>query len=409
LVAGCDSSPLGEFEGSVCVEGADALAELAPAEGVDFVALRSGTPDTGVSLAGAVIDEWGVRCATATDPMACATALDALPFEASLFRVGIDALTEFDLATTRGEQVSAVSEMAELLDVVGDVDTANEAALVAYAAGHEMPCGQANVRKEGDGFVLLGTRGHTCGGDVEHFEITVSKAGVLSLGEAEVAEEGDPNCAIGRRPEGLRGGARAPRSVGQVFANAARLEAASIPAFAQLARELDAHAAPRSLVRAAWASRRDEIRHAMVTARLARRFGAAARAPAVARRPARSLVEMAVDNAAEGCVRETFGALVAMLQARTSREPIVRRAMRRIAQDEIRHATLSWAIDAWARGRLPAADRRRLDEVRRRAVASLRAEISRDVAPEVARIAGVPGAEASMRLVSALDGTLWRS
>ena len=85
---------------------------------------------------------------------------------------------------------------------------------------------------------------------------------------------------------------------------------------------------------------------------LARRFGGAVDAPRVAARAVRSLEELAVENAAEGCARETFGALVATWQARAAGNPLVRGVMARIARDETRHADLAWAVDGWARGRL---------------------------------------------------------
>ena len=54
---------------------------------------------------------------------------------------------------------------------------------------------------------------------------------------------------------------------------AAWLEAASIPAFIYLARELDLHGAPSGLARAALAAARDEIRHARVMYRLLEGLG----------------------------------------------------------------------------------------------------------------------------------------
>lgn len=59
------------------------------------------------------------------------------------------------------------------------------------------------------------------------------------------------------------------------------MEAASVHAFERLARELDAHAAPQELIAAARAAVLDEMRHARTAGRLARRFGANARAPEV--------------------------------------------------------------------------------------------------------------------------------
>ncbi len=67
------------------------------------------------------------------------------------------------------------------------------------------------------------------------------------------------------------------------------------------------------------------------------------------RRPAlRSLEALAVENAVEGCVRETMGALFAMHQAASAADPHVRATMVSIAPDETRHAALGWAVAEWA-------------------------------------------------------------
>jgi hypothetical protein len=150
------------------------------------------------------------------------------------------------------------------------------------------------------------------------------------------------------------------------------------------------------------------VRHTRATARLARRFGARPIVPVLGPRQQRGLFEMALDNATEGCVRETFGALVATVQSLRAGDPVVRRSLRSIARDETRHASLSWAIDAWARKQLAPAQVRSLDDARRSAIETLRSEVLREVPAEVARIAGMPGARASLRMVAGLDASLWR-
>jgi hypothetical protein len=52
-----------------------------------------------------------------------------------------------------------------------------------------------------------------------------------------------------------------------------------------------------------------------VTADLARRHGVAPLPIKVGAFPARSLEDLAVENATEGCVRETYGALLALWQS----------------------------------------------------------------------------------------------
>jgi hypothetical protein len=217
----------------------------------------------------------------------------------------------------------------------------------------------------------------------------------------------------GRRPPGLApwtDDVRAdagPCAAGRHFALAAGLEAASVDAFHILRRELTAHGAPKRLRRAAERAAHDEIRHAKAASVLARRYGAVPHRPRVAKRRLRSLEALAVDNAVEGCVRETFGALLAMWQARKAGDPSVRAALARIAPDEVRHAALSWRIAAWLEAKVGAAGRRRVENAKRAAVDALRTEVAREPDPDLLRVAGLPCAAAALGLLSQLDKALW--
>ncbi len=174
-------------------------------------------------------------------------------------------------------------------------------------------------------------------------------------------------CTGGRLTEGFatRNGAG---SDGERLAHTAWLEAVSVHAFERLERELAAHGAPPALRRDARRARRDEVRHTAMTTRLARRRGVT---PAVPDRPStmrvRPLVELAVENAVEGCVRETYGALLAFVEALSSPDPSLRRSMRAIAEDECRHAELAWSVHAWALPRLRPAERKRVEDALREA------------------------------------------
>ena len=221
-------------------------------------------------------------------------------------------------------------------------------------------------------------------------------------------------CGIGRRPAGLRAcrPARAPggdSELGQYFAAVAHLEAASVDAFRILGDVLATHGAPRRLVRAASRAARDEIRHARVTSRLARRFGATPELPRVAPRARRSLEAIAIENATEGCVRETFGALEATWQAATARDPEVRAAMKRIAVDETRHAALAWAVDAWALERLDGAARRRVANARSAAVTKLARDVASPKPARLVRDAGVLDAARASSLVDTMARAIWRA
>ncbi|MFO0614866.1 MAG: ferritin-like domain-containing protein [Polyangiaceae bacterium] len=152
----------------------------------------------------------------------------------------------------------------------------------------------------------------------------------------------------GRRPEGFAGRrARSSTQEGAFLAEMAELEAASIGAFERLARELEALGAPWALVDRARAARADEIRHARVVRSLARARGAEPRPLRARRLRARPALEVALENAVEGCVFETFGAAVATLQAERAAEGDVREAFAQIAIDERAHASLAADVDGF--------------------------------------------------------------
>jgi hypothetical protein len=215
----------------------------------------------------------------------------------------------------------------------------------------------------------------------------------------------------GRRPGGL---CPVPTRTegspaGRYLAQATHLEAASVTAFERLADELDGHGAPPGLGRGARRAARDEARHARLVGRLARAAGS--RPPGLRVKPPRrrTLAALAIENATEGCVRETFGALIAWWQAAAATDPAVRRVARSIAPDESRHANLAWQIDAWARRRLPVRSQRQLDAARARAARTLAKDWGDTLPPEVRQPLGLPDGETATALVAELDRRLFRA
>jgi hypothetical protein len=195
---------------------------------------------------------------------------------------------------------------------------------------------------------------------------------------------GRRTCGIADPPRG------ADASLGDVLAGRAYLEEVSVHAFARLERELAAHGAPPSLLRDARRARRDEVRHTAMMSRLARRFGGRPRSPQpLAPVEVRSLRDIALENAVEGCVRETYGAVVGLVEARRSSDRDVRGAMEQIGADECRHAELAWEVARWILPRLTAAER---EEIRR----SMRSAID------------ALSADGDAAVVSALERAVWR-
>jgi hypothetical protein len=211
----------------------------------------------------------------------------------------------------------------------------------------------------------------------------------------------------GRRPEGLREAWQqgAGCELGALYAHVAWLEAASVPAFLRLADELTAHGAPEALVKSARRAAGDEVRHTRALQALARRHGASMPEVDIPPFQPRSLEAMCTENAIEGCVRETFGALVTGWQARTAGDAEVRRALGPISRDELRHAELAWAVDAWAAGRLTPLERERILQLRREALSALVHEVGSQPPPEhFVHEAGVPSREQALSLLQGLAG-----
>ncbi len=212
----------------------------------------------------------------------------------------------------------------------------------------------------------------------------------------------------GRRPFGLRPAKHDVSCViSAYFAELAHLEAASIRAFATLARELAEHDAPPDLVRAAESARRDEIRHARTMRRFARRKGARVGRVEASSAGTRSLEAIAIENAVEGCVLETYSAVLAFWQAKNAGDHEVAAAMGDIAEDEARHAALAWRVSRWAMPRLSAHAKDRLRFQVRMAVKKLENAVTLPVNPALVRELGLPTPAFAQALVAGLQHELW--
>lgn len=201
--------------------------------------------------------------------------------------------------------------------------------------------------------------------------------------------------------------ARSSDAVGQWLAGMAHAEAASVTAFEAIADELEALGAPPALVVRAREAALDEVRHAETIGRLARQRGVEPERPCWSAIERRDLEALARENAVEGCVRETWAALEAGYQARYAHDPSLRRVLRTIAEDEARHAQLSWDLDQWLRTRLDAAARARVDAARQGAVARLVRGLEDEGSSPWSEAMGLPRGAVGRRLLDELRSRLW--
>jgi hypothetical protein len=150
------------------------------------------------------------------------------------------------------------------------------------------------------------------------------------------------------------------REAASVWAERACTEWASVPAFWELAQQLEGCGAPPALAQHARAAAEDEMRHALHATALAATLARAELAlepPVMSHRVSASgasaLVRLAVESWLDGCVGEGTASACAVAEAELAAAVDLRAGHRIIAADEARHAELGWEILAWA---LSAAD-----------------------------------------------------
>lgn len=139
--------------------------------------------------------------------------------------------------------------------------------------------------------------------------------------------------------------------LGTYWTHIARLEHASIAAFARFSLELLALGAPPDLVEAAQAAMSDETRHARLAFGLASAFAQTKIGPgpldiqnAVGSASAAHIVRTAI---LEGCIGETVAAIEAAEALERASDPAVKAVLEQIARDETRHATLAYKFIQW--------------------------------------------------------------
>jgi hypothetical protein len=136
------------------------------------------------------------------------------------------------------------------------------------------------------------------------------------------------------------------------WTDTARMEHASIAAFARFSLQLLSLGAPASLLEATHRALEDETRHARLAFGLASRF----RGQPVG--PGPLSLEGAMDDGCleaivvgavvEGCIGETLASLEAAEALALARDPEVVATLEGVHADERRHAELSWQFVRWA-------------------------------------------------------------
>lgn len=337
---------------------------------------------------------------------------------------------QYYLVAVSFDLVTIINNVESLLHFIGPVNTATETELVLRAHGYNESnvgprfiCGGFSTYRENclilaDNFPYIqatscdsaeGTRSLLC----------VSPEGELFREDERYTVYGQ--CLGGRRPAGLapfapfttlarasNGDQHAPNSRGAAdFVHLYLLESAAVVAFSHLARELEERGAPLELIQRARDAAQDEVRHARLARERAYQAGAQEPLPEieVEEHKPRSLLDMALENAEEGYVRESFGAAQALLRAKWTTHPADQIFWSEIAVDELRHAELSRDLGEWLRSRLTEKQNKRVNQARARAYKNLHRELSQAASHPSTRN-DRPSAQLELTLLEHLQGDL---
>lgn len=207
-------------------------------------------------------------------------------------------------------------------------------------------------------------------------------------------------CTGGRRPIGHIEHPLSSRGLPAFLAHGARLEAASVLAFSQLADRLQAWGAPGTLVDRCREAAVEEAQHAELLGALASAAGNDVE-PATQHHVAVDLLGAALDNAVEGCVREAWSALACAVSARRARTSALRIAYERLAVDEAGHAQLAWDLHQWFMEQVSPDQRDIIIVAQRKAIADLPA-LARAQQKSAPSALNLPGAREAAHFAAGL-------
>lgn len=140
-------------------------------------------------------------------------------------------------------------------------------------------------------------------------------------------------------------------SLGQLWVEDALMEHASIASFAQFTLDLMRLGAPPDLLRDSQLAGLDEIEHSRIAFTIAERLTGVGLGPSelpLGALEAHDLNQAIAAAIHEGCVGETLAACLLSEQARRCTDPFIAEQLKRIAEDELRHAELAWRFVAWS-------------------------------------------------------------
>jgi hypothetical protein len=174
------------------------------------------------------------------------------------------------------------------------------------------------------------------------------------------------------------------------FARAYHAEASSVAAFLQLRSELDLHNAPKELLERCSVAANEEVHHARMMAKMAKDCGNELPTLDFGELPHRSLFDLVLDNAIEGCIFESYSALKAHFQAQNAIDSGIRAIMKVIATDETKHAQLAWDIHQYLMSLLSSTEQQQIRIAQQQALKQLITQAGQENSQSCASEFGYP-------------------
>ena len=349
----------------------------------------------------------GTRCGNATDVELCNETVDSM----------LQYSSSNALVLTQGDVVQVLVTEEEVKSFLGQLDNPEKVFGWMHTHGMRLSCNFDNsaVVSSENGEAWMGVYTEItqdCAPVVRErvrVNINVSDWSITEIARAEI-KRSDGVC-IGRKPPGELHFNNARYniecdSLGIALARHAAYEAASVVAFLHLKMELELLGAPQHLLERIEKAADDERRHTLQVALLAKRYSQEAESFHVEPTEIRDLETIAIDNMQEGCIGETWGALVGLYQAETAQDLVIAETMRHIALDEVEHASLSWAIHDWLFPLLEDDSRLRVTQAKQKALDKLMVKAKHCVNPKHQLLAGLPGPYAATELATKLVKSL---
>jgi hypothetical protein len=214
-----------------------------------------------------------------------------------------------------------------------------------------------------------------------------------------------PYCE-GRKHNSIDAHLQVGNDIDSWFVRATQAEIGSVGAFLIMREELRKMGAPKNLISQCLTAAQDEIKHARMMHTVCVSLGQKATAPTIDCVPKRSYFSLAMENAIEGCIHESYAAIQALYQSQHAKTPELRELFTAIATDEIQHAQLSLQIHHWLMSKLTREQQNTILKAQQKSVGQLIEYHTTHEPAAQTSILGLPDSKSAVKMTQTLFASL---